>query len=476
MEEIKLYQKLRSLSQEEFQAFIAFADSPYFNTDKQIRGLLRLLLPAHPGYAETPAIAKNTLIKKLGLKSEESLRHLRTRTLRLLPAFLAQQELKQQPNTDRLLLLDALKRRKLDKELRREIDDFEAHLSPDDRPFHALFRLDDFRLHELLRNQESPFVFQQYIDSGNRYFLLKKLELASDLLLFQQIYRKPAGNDLFVELDFLLSLHSALVGKNVTLDAWRLTYELLKNPADTRAGGLLQLKAHIEANRAKIPAQEQKNLFNTVNNLLIGKLNRGHFNTLPELNWVYQTLYEYYRYADQENLLEEDGFILPGRFKNAMAAACICGHTEWARAFVHSNLPRVISNDREELHALCLASIAFYEHDFKTAADQLVQISGRGNEFYFFDAESVQTRIFYLADEYEPFEARMGAVRKKMKTSSLAQAHLDNYGNYFSLLKEMFQLKIHPGTTGAQWAAFREKVERTNPVNQKKWLLEHIPV
>lgn len=473
MEDYKLYQKLRALTKEDMEAFIAFAESPFFNTDKQIPRLLRQILPAHPNYANSQGLTKNKLAKALGIKSEESLRQLRSRTLQLLPGFYTQQELKKQPNTARLLLLDALLNRKLDKDLRSELDDFEAGISPDDRPFHARFRLDDFRLRELLRRQESLFVFEQYIDSGNRFFLLKKLKQGCQLLLFQQVYKKQAPNTLFTELDFLLPLHDEIIRNNAVLNAWQQLFGLLKNPDDQ--AGLARLQDFITANRTAIPKKERKDLFNTANNLLIGKLTKGHFNTLPDLNWFYQTLHTQYQFAATEDLLQEDGFIQPGRFKNVMAAACNCGQTAWARVFVEENLHQVMPELRDELHELCLGSITFYEHDHKTSGEHLARMSARGNEFYFFDLESVQMRIFFLENDYETFESRGEAVRKKIKNSGLSQAHLDNYGNYFRLLKELFQLKIHPGTTTAKWAAFRQKVEKTNPVNQKKWLLEHIP-
>lgn len=472
MEDNKLYQKLGKLTKADFKDFIAFAESPFFNTDKQIPRLLRQLQAAYPNFPDSPALAKNKMAKALGIRSEESLRQLRSRTLRLLPDFLAQQELKKQPNTKRLLLLDALQRHEMDQELRGELDNFEVQIDPDDRPFHARFRLDDFRLRELLRRQESLFVFEQYIDSGNRYFLLKKIKQGCELLLFQQVYKKQAPDTLFTELDFLLPLHDDLIRNNPVLHAWRLLYGLLNNPADI--AGLADLQDFIADSRANLPKKERKDLFNTANNLLIGKLTKGHFNTLPELNWFYQTLYGQYRFAADEDLLPEQGFIQPGRFKNAMAAACICGQTAWARTFVEENLQRVAPGLREELNDLCQASIAFYENDFKTAGERLARLSTRGNEFYFFDAESIQMRIYFLENDYEPFEARGEAVRKKLKKSGLSQAHLDNYGNYFRLLREIFQLKLHPGTTAAQWAAFRQKVEETNPVNQKKWLLEQI--
>lgn len=472
MADNKLYQTLSKLSGEDFKDFISFAESPFFNTDKQIPRLLRQLQAAHPDFSDAPGLATNKLAKALGIRSEESLRQLRSRALHLLPDFYAQQELKKQPNTARLLRLDALQHRELDKELRAELDDFESHIDPDDRPFHARFRLDDFRLRELLRRQESLFIFEQYIDSGNRYFLLKKIKQGCQLLLFQQVYKKQAPNTLFTELDFLLPLHDELIRNSPALDAWRQLYDLLNNPGNT--AGLSVLQDFISANSGEIPGKERKDLFNTANNLLIGKMTKGYFNILPELNWFYQTLYEQYRFAAAEDLLQEDGFIQPGRFKNVMAAACNCGQTAWARAFVEENLQRVMPESRDELHELCLASIAFYENDYKTAGEHLARLSARSNEFYFFDAESLQMRIFFLENDYEPFEARGEAVRKKLKKSGLSQAHLDNYGNYFRLLREMFQLRLHPGTTAAQWAAFRQKVEETNPVNQKKWLLEQI--
>lgn len=472
MEELLLYRKLRDLTQEEFQEFIVFADSPFFNADNRVPGLLRLLQQAHPRFEESRAIAKNTLVKALGLKSEESLRQLRTRTVKLLPRFFVQKELEEQPNTARLLLLDALQNRKLDKDLRSELDDFEVNISADDRPFHAQFRLDGFRLRELLRHQEGIFIFERYIESGNRYFLLKKIKQGCQLLKFQQIYKKKESNNLFMELDFLLPLHEKMFLKNAVLSAWRRMFELLKNPDEPT--GLQSVQDFIAASGAEIPKKEQKDLFNTANNLLIGRLTQGHFNTLPELDWFYQTLTGQYRFAAREDLLYEGGYIPHARFKNVVAVACNAGQIDWAKDFLEGNIDKVMPEFREDLRELCSGSIAFYEHDLKSAAEHLSRISTRGNDFYFFDLESLQMRIFFLENDFDLFETRSEAVRKKLKTSGLSQAHIENYDNYFHLLKELFHLKNHPGTTAAQWQAFRQKVEKTNPVNQKKWLLEHI--
>ncbi|MBL7776460.1 MAG: hypothetical protein JNK89_10695 [Saprospiraceae bacterium] len=465
---------MRALSAEEYEAFARFADSPYFNSDKRIAQLLRLLQPAHPDFRESPATAINRLAKALGFNSEEGVRQLRTRTLKLLPAFYAQQELARQPNTARLLLLDALQHRRLEKPLRDEIDAFETQIDPDDRPFHTRLRLDNLRLDELLRNQSSFFVFEQYIASCNRYFLLEKLKQGCQLLLFQQVYKKTDPHALFDELDMLLPVQEPLIRESAALSAWALLFGLLKNPQGQN--GFLPLQHYLAQHGANIPKKERKDLFRTAANLLTGKLTKGHFNTLEELNWFYRTQFEQFQLAESEGwLIEDNGFMLPGRFKNVVAAACNCGQTAWAKNFLRHNQPFLPPEQRSDLLDLCLGSVAFYEGDYQQAAEHLARVPTRDNEFYFFDTESVRMRIFYLENDYDLFESRHEAVRRKLKVSELAQVHRDNYGNYFRFLREMFLLKINPETTAAHWSAFRQKVEAAHPVNQKKWLLERLP-
>ncbi|MFN0216697.1 MAG: hypothetical protein ACKVT2_20760 [Saprospiraceae bacterium] len=473
MKETLLHKMLRNLTVKEFSEFVAFADSPFFNRDKRVVSLLERLQKAHPEFKESPAIAMNTLVKELKLGSEGNLRQLYSRTFKLLPGFFAQKELDQQPNTTRLLLLDALLNRSLENEFRSELQDFEQKISLDDQPFHARLRLYDFRLQEQNRGWSKGFVLPAYLDSSTAYFLLKKLKQASMLLLLQRVYKQIVETNLLHEMEFLLPFHEKLVKKDVVLFAWKQMYDLL-NSADPGEDGT-GLWQFVEKNKANIPPKEQKDLFNTRSNYLVGNLNRGHYSTLAELNWFYDNLTELYRFAVTNNLLHEGMYITRERFKNVLSAACSAGQSGWARDFLAENLVKVMPNHREDLWSFCAGMIAFYEHDFQKAAVLLSIVSTHSNEFYFFDVASLLMRIYLKEKNMDLFDSRAEAVRKKLPKTGFSDNNRRNYSNYFRLLKEMFDLKNHPATNVKAWNTFQEKVKNTNPVNQKKWLLENIP-
>lgn len=471
MEEILLYKTLALLTPEEYKRFVVFVDSPFFNSEKKVIALLGILSKHHPKFEESRSLSAKSQIKKLGLGSEGSLRNLRSRAMKLLMEFMTLQALVKRPNAEGLLLLEALLDRKAKDLFRDKLHDLSQSLDMEDNIHRSRFFLDDFRLQGLLQSWESPLVFQDYMDSSDAYFLLNKIKIACQFLLLQRVKRQHDDHPVFDELAFLLPFHNRLITTDPTLLAWKMQYDLLKAPSgENDFEGFLTF---FHKNSANIPVLEQRQLYNTAHNFFIGRLNAEHFNTLPELNDYYARLLVLYKFADEQNLLlEADGSIPQQRFKNVISAACNAGDTAWAKSFLDQKLVFVLPKDQDDLRSFCLGAIGFYARDYKTAAQNLACVSPHDNDFYYFDIATLQSRIFYVEDEFELFEKKADTVRRKLKTTKISEKHHNSYVNFFKIIHKMFNLKYDPNQPKSARLHLRKTIEDTNPIAQKKWLLE----
>lgn len=478
MEEILLYKALACLTPEEYKLFMIFVDSPFFNSEKKVVALLSTLSKHHPKFAESKSLLAANQIKKLGLNSEGSLRNLRSRVLKLLMKFLTLQALEKHPNTERLLLLDALLDRKIKDLFREKLHDLSELLESDkknenkeDNMHQSRFLLADFRLQGLLQGWESPMVFQNYMDNCDAYFLLNKIKVACQFLLFQHIEKQPDNHLIFDELAFLLPFHDRLIAADPTLLAWKMQYELLKNPFEKN--DFEDFLVFFHKNSTQIPVIEQRHLYNTAHNFFIGRLNAGHFNTLSELKDYYARLLVLYKFAAEQNLLlEADGSIPQQRFKNVISAACNAGDVAWAKLFLDQKLAFVLPKDQDDLRLFCLGAIGFYKRDYKTAAKNLSCVSPHGNDFYYFDIATLQSRIFYVENEFDPLEKKAETVRRKLQKTQVSKQHSSSYANFFKMLRKLFKLKYDPNQPKSARLQLRKAIEDTNPIAQKKWLLE----
>ena len=123
---------LKSLNKREFNRFVLYVKSPFFNQSARLVKLINYLASIYPDFPPK-LISKEILFKKLyGSKEsfeDQKIHDQLSQLLKLFEGFLAQLQLKEQPEKAELQLLDALKQRNLDKQFQRVYRRMEERLN-----------------------------------------------------------------------------------------------------------------------------------------------------------------------------------------------------------------------------------------------------------------------------------------------------------------------------------------------------------
>lgn len=466
---------LRHLTADEFRSFVRFAASPWFNRNSKGLIYLEILQKSFPEM-NAPALLKNNLIKKLFPKddSDKNLKPLRSYLVKLLKEFLQQTELARQPNTQRLLLLDGLLHHQLDGEFQEELETFGQSVDPDERLFYTRYRLAAYRLFNLERGGKGEFTLESYFSDFNQFALLEKLKQSCLLMLFLRIRGKEEMHWLFQELDFLSNLHEKTIRQTPVLHAYAEMFAVLKKNEPRM--DLQTLRGLLELYQSEIPAPEWKDLQNFQVNYLIGKLNRGHFSTYTDLCYCYENLFQLYKTLASGNFLTEGEHIPHQRFKNVVSVALNAGNSAWAAEFLQNNAGKIHRNYRDDLIQFCQGAICFYSGKTQDAFSHLSQVSTKQNEFYYFDIYSINMRICFETEDEKGFDAMYENVRKRLGQQNVSPTHTESYRSFYNFLKNLFRLTNEPDKTKRKSGLklLLARIERTDPVNQKKWLLEKI--
>ncbi len=472
MEDNRLHKILRSLSQEELRDFLKFAQSPWFCRKPKCAAYLEVVLEAK-GKFDSKSLLKGNLLEKLFGKGavESNLVQLRSELGRLFRAFMVQQQLEQQANTQRFLLLEGFSKHKLDDLYDSELEDFEQSFDREQEMLLTRYRLQEIRLHQAARTQ-SGLDLAPSVERFNHYALLEKLKQGYALLSDIRVHGGPAQHWLLTELDFLVALHRNTIRAQPLLEAHYQMFESLKNMSPTAA--LLPAQQVLDGHPDEMPDSERKELRKKQSAYLTMKFNAGHFSTLPELDGFYQIALLIFKELDEKNWLLEEEYLPPLRFKNVLTTALNTGDIQWAEDFLERHLPHIHPDHRKAVKMFSRGAIDFYAGRFPEALETLAQADTKLSDFFYLDINSMKMRICLEDNEERGIETIYDNVRKRLAQKNVAPNHVEGYGNFYKMLKKMFRLKNDPNTTRSKWEVLYQELEQTNPVNQKKWLLERV--
>lgn len=117
MQKTKLVNIIRTFTDEELKRFIVFVNSPFFNTDKNLVNLSKVLKKYHPEFS-SGSLYKKKMFKKIfpgKIYNDNVMRNLSSGLLRLTEEFLLYKNIRNESLTSEFHLLKELYERNLHK-------------------------------------------------------------------------------------------------------------------------------------------------------------------------------------------------------------------------------------------------------------------------------------------------------------------------------------------------------------------------
>lgn len=465
----KLYRLLEQLDGKELPWFDKFIGSPYFNSNELTGKLWGILREAFPDFEK---LGREQVFAALcpGQPFDAPFLNARYSELsQLVEEFFVQQELRREGALSYPARRAACRSRKMprqhERECRRQAGELEAG-GWDIRNAGPLLDIYDelyFGRMRSARQEEGNEALQKAMSCLDRHFLLFKLKYLADLWARQQMFNEApavlfqeaalaeaAGRQ---EQDPLIRLYcrlASLLRGGFSEESFRALWRLFRE--DGR----------------RLPQAEKSFFIAKFVTLAFQRLNKGEM--------AYQSLLvEVYKYADEGQLLVEDGQITDSSFSNVCTVGIAAKEFDWVLGFMARHKKFLPPPDAEQAYALGKTAVLLGQEDYKGAHLLLQGIRDRRPNFQLrLHSLSVRCLLGMCLEDTTCYSALCHGAeafsRYIRRQPGLAAGRRKGYLNFVKAAKKIAALRLHGWASARARNGLRQWVGSLDPLMLRPWL------
>jgi len=463
MKNSMLLEVFGTLSDKERRAFRKFVASPYHNQQEKVAELYAFLEKAD---GKASWLEKEKVYDHL-FPDEPfdygKLRHHMSYLLKVLEAFLLQQEMEREPMQKHLLLCRALRRRGLEKHFSREWQ--KSHRFQQKQ----VFRNIGFHHYNYLLQQEAHTARH----SNSRTEMANMEELSQELTTFYlaETLRMAAvalsHRTMSAQRQHIKMLERVLeyVEQNdyesvPAVALYFYAYRALSEP--NKEWYFNKLKMLIERYWQQFPTQEIRDIYLLAINYSIYRMNRGDDAFTREG-------FELYKSGLTKEVLLENGYLSPYTYKNILIIALKLREYEWAKQYLEQYRTFLHPRQRENVYDYNLAHYYFRTQDYQQAMLLLRQVEF-SDVLHNLDARRMLLRIYYELDEYDALESLLESFKTFIRRKKIAYQR----DNYLNLIRFTRRLLMLPGYGKAAAEELRQAIVNEPQLAERQWLLKMV--
>lgn len=457
MEGSKMSELLSLLSEWELNGLDKFLQSPFFNRNEALVGLLALWRKG----IQSKEQAWQALFPAQAYH-DHRMRLLMSDLLRLSEDYLVHQELRQRPATRQIHLMQALRQRSADDLHQFTWRKFLRKGHPG--PAGPQAAMEMYLLHaeqnawldqRPTRTRESHL--QPTLDRLDEFFIFSKLRYACIAMSNRRVLDRHSEIAL---LDGILQhLERVPPGENTPgIAIYYQIYLLLS--AENPGPHYDQLKVLLAAHAARFDPDEARTMYAFALNHCVRSINRGQSEYLREILELYQ------RGLEEEILLEK-GELSPWNYKNIVVAGLRLSEFTWTEAFIEGYRSRIPEAYRENAYTYNLAKLFFYRADYAKVL-QLLQRVEYEDVFYNLDSKVMLLKIYFESEELEALESLIDSFRTYLRRNrDISSEHRRNYQNLIRFVRQLSRWQRGDQVTLAKIA---EEIRQTDQLADANWL------
>jgi len=483
---------LCTFEEKELKKFRDFVSCRYFNADKYVIHLLKILerkiiLDKRTFDADMKDIIREELFEERSpkdknenkyekLKKENALFNTKMNMLqKLAENFLAIQTMESNETLKYELLYPQLLERKL------------------------------FKLFERHANKSRKLLDKQTIKAAEDYGQIYRTELKFYEFLF--VNNRLGKEDNFSKMIYHLDIYYIISNLHIRLPALALKTKVKTKkynfPPMKRLDSLIQYPKYakhpiIMLYLASIDLQQSKTqkAYRKLQNLLINntniipeKLLKGFYTIaishctrkIREGGVEYRkNMFDLYQTMHEHGLMLEDGIILPNQLKNMITIGCKEKEFQWTEDITNYYRPFVLKSIRESVYNYNLGVIAFYQKKYDLAHERFIQVHDV-SLIYDINVRVMILKCYYekarlKKDDKDYNENIVGTMRvtkayfKNKKELSISKRR--GYKNFVQILIYLYRLLHQEGKMTLK--RIKEKLDEQKVNEDKQWLLEKI--
>ncbi len=476
MTDSKLIVLLRQFSAYELNSFKRFLESPYFNENQELVRLLEILMPLLKSMNVQEGLDSKQLNKKVvweklysGQKFKDiKLRRLSSDLTQLAFQFLYHESLKEEPQDQRLRLMDLLNQKKLDKHFRGLHRQFDKEMET--YPWQNMaFHFYQFRASEIqqayLERPGLPFEDLSSLEQADFhldcYYLSKKLKHYCDALGYESFLSLKAE---LQQVDQLMeSIQDSPFLQVPAVKAYYLVARLLLEPEEEEHFFSLQIFLKEQANL--FPAKELQTLYTHLNNYcIIKKINAGRSGFFDHLFANYQLMLGHGLMLDEGQMAAQD-------YKNIITVGLQVKAYNWVENFIQEYTDKLPSSNQENALTYNLAKVYFAQKKYSKVIGQLREVA-HSNHIYALGGKQILLKTYYETDEFLPLDSLIQSFRAYLRRNRVISKDVrDQYLNFLRFLKRLSYLDPHHKD---KLEKLRKDIEQCESLAQRSWLLEKI--
>lgn len=458
MQQTYLYELVQSLSKPEQREARKWLASPYHNQRKDLQKLFESLLKVGPAPSKQEVWS---MVFPAQDYDDQQFRLLQSYLYRSLEGFLLQQELKHHPEGHQHLLLDAYRKRGLERHFTKAYRQQQRALEKTAlaHPEHHLAQYWQERAyfqHRARSERTREHNLQAMEDTLTLAFLSMKLRQACWLLAHEAVYKaeyQVALEPLLLELAAQPSC-----SRRPAVAIYLHCYRMLSAPEES---------THFEAFRewlfriiGRFPEEELRDLFLLGINYCIRQINRTADSYLQEALALYQKGLE-------TALLLENGLLSRFTYNNIAGIALRLKELDWTANFLEAYRPLLAPHERQAAYSLNTARLAFAREDYPKAIAHLQQADYR-DFINNMTAKTLLLKCYFELDELDLLEYHLQTMRSFLRRKRKMSYHQQNYRNIVQLTFRL--LRLQPGDEVAV-QVLKTAIKETTPLTERSWLL-----
>ncbi len=476
MVESRLVKFIKTLSAKEQERFRLFVQSPFFNQHQKTINLLEIILKGIEN--KRGELAKPKVFKKLFPKmeyDEQKLHNVMSYLKKLFYRFISIQHFEKQDFQEPLMTLEAAFSNNQFDLLKNRGKQMEKDLAKSPHRgseyFYANYRLNNilgfyFAVYE---DRSQSMVLQQMLDNLDRYYIVEKLrnccQLTANMMVLNTRYTFHFLDELLV---FIKENWSEFENDTTIVLYYTILMSLRE---DNVPDHFLKLKEILVQHFEELTEEEQRNLYTFANNYCVLKINQGHSDYQREL-------FQLYKQGLLTGLILDNGILNEFIYKNITALGCSLKEFEWTENFIQDYKDLLIPHRRENAYNYNLAHLYYSKQMYQEALSALLLVQFTDVKYHL-NTTFLLLRTYYALNDTEALLSlietfRIYVIRNQQTTTDQKRG----YTNFLRFAKKLVLLKHQAHTYSknnlqVKLEALADKIEHTNNVINRYWLLEN---
>lgn len=460
----KLIRLYKTLSDAEIRQFKKWINSPIHNKHKDVQRLFAYLFSRQGISAVTTD--RERVFQYLYPKEEMNmarLRHVMSFATDVLEEFIRYIEQVSDFKNQEILLLRGLRKRGLKKDAEKQEQQVLAMLEKEivkNEDYYSIkyqLELELFKL-QMMGNQPVRNNLQEAMNNSSFVFVLSMLRYACNSVTHQNLF-KTKYQVPFLET-ILAAIEQGNYATNSSIQLYYACYMALTEPeVDSHYE---RLKKYMIGYPDILPADEFREVYGIAINYCIKRLNKGN-------SYYIEEAFNLYMNGIDNKVLLENGYLSHFAYKNIVALGLHLEKFDEIETFIPKGEHLLDPKHRESYVHYNTANFYFATQDYNKAIKLLISME-YDDLFMTIGAKLLLLKIYVIEGNYDLLESFLHSfaqfVRRK---SALSSSHKQSFLNTIRLTQKM----VH-AFTKKQKEALLEEVKATNPLPEKRWLLEQL--